>query len=733
MSFSCSKEQPTVLSVSQTSLTSGKEGGTQTVVVSANKIWTASSDQGWCRISPSSGDGSKSMDTSVTITCEANRTSESRTCTISVKSEEKQVSIVVKQDEGDALLLSQTEYEVSSEAQIINLNVRYNVEYDIEVDAACKDWVSIAETKALSTQGYTITVAANDTYESRKGKVTFKQRGGNMSSTITIKQAQNDALMVEKTQYELSPEAQQLNIKVKSNVQYDVQIDAGSQSWISYIETKALTESTLCFSIALNDGDDRTGKVMLTASGISTEITISQRGEEYVVFGDKGFEAYCLRNYDMNFDNRISIGEALEIRTISYRPYFYSSEASLKGIEYFQNLEFLSVADCAFQTIDLSNNHSLKELSIPYDTSISTLKLNNELEYLTIVKSSCSNLNESISGCTALVYLKCSNNQLSTLDVSNNIALTRLECNNNQLTTLDISHNSALEYLDCSHNQLSTLDLDCPLLEYLNVYDNQLTSIDISSSPLCVVDRDKNPIKSLDYSNNTKLTFWNWYESERLENLNLSNCPNLASFTMIRGFIGTVNLTGCQSLTSIPLSSIRNVDSLIVSNCTSLKTVDMTWDSNIRYLDLSNCPVLDTVSLWSNDMEELNVSNCSSLVDLFVANPLKTLNIMGCSAISRLYCPSGQLTSLDVSQSTALTELYCANNQLNRIDVSKNPELRRLECGGNQITSLDVSSNMKLNTLNTKNSPSLSVIWLKTGQIINNFTYDNTTTIKYRD
>ena len=60
---------------------------------------------------------------------------------------------------------------------------------------------------------------------------------------------------------------------------------------------------------------------------------------------------------------------------------------------------------------------------------------------------------------TALEYLDCGSNLLTTLDVSANTALESLDCGNNQLTTLDVSKNTALKYLSCEGNQLTTLDV----------------------------------------------------------------------------------------------------------------------------------------------------------------------------------------------------------------------------------------------------------------------------------
>ncbi|MBQ3849912.1 MAG: leucine-rich repeat domain-containing protein, partial [Clostridia bacterium] len=64
-----------------------------------------------------------------------------------------------------------------------------------------------------------------------------------------------------------------------------------------------------------------------------------------------------------------------------------------------------------------------------------------------------------VSGCTALTYLECSNNNLTGLDVSNNTALTSLSCYDNNLTGLDVSNNTALEHLSCGYNNLTGLDV----------------------------------------------------------------------------------------------------------------------------------------------------------------------------------------------------------------------------------------------------------------------------------
>ena len=88
---------------------------------------------------------------------------------------------------------------------------------------------------------------------------------------------------------------------------------------------------------------------------------------------------------------------------------------------------------------------------------------------------------------TALTYLVCDRNQLTTLDVSSNTALVHLTCHFNQLTSLDVSNNTALVSLICSSNQLTSLDIsnNTALIQLL-CDNNQLTILDISNNTALV-------------------------------------------------------------------------------------------------------------------------------------------------------------------------------------------------------------------------------------------------------
>ena len=171
---------------------------------------------------------------------------------------------------------------------------------------------------------------------------------------------------------------------------------------------------------------------------------------------------------DTNKDGQISVNEAQKVRGLKL--YDYSGEdiiglniSSMSEIKYFTALEYLDCSGNQLTSLDVSGCPALTSLYC----------WGNQLTSLDVSKN------------TALTYLDCGNNQLTSLDLSKNTALTGLWCYGNQLTSLDLSKNTALEDLNCENNQLASLDVsNNNALRFFVCYNNQLTSLDISKVSL---------------------------------------------------------------------------------------------------------------------------------------------------------------------------------------------------------------------------------------------------------
>ena len=110
---------------------------------------------------------------------------------------------------------------------------------------------------------------------------------------------------------------------------------------------------------------------------------------------------------------------------------------------------------------------------VTYSLTSQTVTITGEVTNFTCSDNKITTLD--VSQNTALERLWCTDNQLTALDVSKNIALTGLYCYNNQLTALDVSKNTALTVFDCYNNQLTALDVSQnTALTWLSCTGNQI-------------------------------------------------------------------------------------------------------------------------------------------------------------------------------------------------------------------------------------------------------------------
>ena len=213
-------------------------------------------------------------------------------------------------------------------------------------------------------------------------------------------------------------------------------------------------------------------------SGLSEEKKGIKIGSN--TFPDEKFRAYILENIDKDGDGYLSETEIAETTSITCGA---RSISSLKGIEYFVNVQSIDCRGNNLTQLDVSKNTALEDL----------LCSENNLTQLDVSKN------------TALKHLDCSENNLTQLDVSKNIYLLGLDCSENNLTQLDVSKNTVLAKLSCQQNNLTQLDVSKNVW-YLNCYNNNLTQLDISKSvELRDLSCAKNNLTQLDVSKNTEL------------------------------------------------------------------------------------------------------------------------------------------------------------------------------------------------------------------------------------
>ena len=184
---SCQKA-PFILMTGPSSFTFPFEGGTQTFTFSCNRDWSVSSSESWISIVPVSGASGKG-DGTVTITCSPNYSYQSRTATISVTAADVTAKVFVTQDPGvDLLVVSPKSVYLSPEEQTLEIAVQKKIDYTVSIDRAGSEWIKYEGTQAQTADKVTFKVSANAS-DPRSGVITFKQKDGEISETVNIRQA----------------------------------------------------------------------------------------------------------------------------------------------------------------------------------------------------------------------------------------------------------------------------------------------------------------------------------------------------------------------------------------------------------------------------------------------------------------------------------------------------------------------------------------------------------------
>ncbi len=241
--------------------------------------------------------------------------------------------------------------------------------------------------------------------------------------------------------------------------------------------------------------------------------------------------------------------------------------------------EIAKVTGIYVQSMDISNLTGIEHFTA--------------LTYLDCYNNQLTSLN--VSDCTELETLMCSDNRLTSLDVSKNTELGWLNCSENQLRSLDVSKNTALGSLYCSGNRLTSLDVSKNMNLYtLACSDNQLTSLDLSQNTnLKSLYCSANQLTSLDVSQNTKLRV-------------LDCSPQTARLGVNRSADGTwsANLAALVTGWTDKAASITKDPEEVWDEATNTVTwrdsgvqPTVTYDYDTGYDDENNVPVKMNVTL----------------------------------------------------------------------------------------------------------------------------------------
>lgn len=387
----------------------------------------------------------------------------------------------------------------------------------------------------------------------------------------------------------------------------------------------------------------------------------------------------------------------------------------LTGIEDFLALETLNVSNNNLTALDVSNNVNLIELTI--DDNINLTSLN-------------------VSGCTLLERISTTNNAFSTIDLSANTTLNTLSITDNTaISSVDLTYNALLKSLslknldnltavDVSNNtSIDTIQVtNNTKLSLLNVKNGANTDIiqfvaNNNDSLTCILVDDATYSTSNWGSIDSTARFSDTYcDYTAIPDANFEAALETLGYDDISGD-GQVPTALIEAITSLDISGKSINDLTGIEAFTALVTL-IAGTNNLSSLDLSGNVNLETVQCSMSGLTSINIDNLTNLKNLTLSNnALTALDVSALTALEILVLQANSLTSIDVSKNTNLTSLSLSENQLTSLDVSANTALQDLILSDNAITAIDVSHNTELVWLYAQNT-SLTTIDLTNNTLL---------------
>ncbi len=256
-----------------------------------------------------------------------------------------------------------------------------------------------------------------------------------------------------------------------------------------------------------------------------------------------------------------------------------------------------------------------------------------------------------LSGCKALVSLRCAKNQVTEIDVSGCPLLTEVEATSAGISRIDVSGCHSLRKLHVGYNNLADIDVGwCTTLEELRVENNRLTRLDVSR---CVSVKEiscaANRISELEIPYRQNLRSLWCYENE-LRTLDVSDSPWLGMFNCGDNVLEKLNVRGCIRMYAL-------------------------W-------------------CYSNRLTEIDCSDSKATLGAYYcfSNKLRKIDVSGFRALHELHCSDNDITSINLAGCDGLGWLYCAYNRLDELDLSGlDPRIMaRIDITGNRLLSVDL-------------------------------------------
>lgn len=260
---------------------------------SSNVSWTITVSEtqnalSWCTVSQNKGEAGV-YNVSVTVT--ENTTYSDRNVVLVLTAGSITKSIIVNQKQNDAITLTSNRFEIGTSGGIINVEVKSNVDYTVQIAESCKEWITLSgNTRSLSAKTYSFHIAESKEYDKREGEIIFSSNG--ITETIRVYQSGSAILVLSQNEYTVDSKASSISIDISSNFNYV--IDMPNVDWIKPADkTRAISSHTLVYDICENTSyADREAVILFkdVHSDKTESVSIKQKQNNAILLSNNKIE-----------------------------------------------------------------------------------------------------------------------------------------------------------------------------------------------------------------------------------------------------------------------------------------------------------------------------------------------------------------------------------------------------------------------------------------------------------
>ena len=408
----------------------------------------------------------------------------------------------------------------------------------------------------------------------------------------------------------------------------------------------------------------------------------------------------------------------------------------------FTDLEIEKIRDIRAENMNISDFTGIDKFFRLWKISCSNNNLTSldltPFEELTSLDCSDNKLTSlNVSSCKELEYLNCKNNLLTSLDISNLGKLINLDCTNNQITSLDVLNLGKLRDMNCNDNKLTSLDIsDLNELTSLACDNNLLTSLDVSKNLLLeTLTCNNNQLSALDLSDHAKLLYC-YCNNNQLESLLVTGCNSMWNLSFYSNKLRDKGiddlfetLPKVSSVSFDPDNPPQLIHDLYVidtedpneGNAITPAQVEVATTKGWRVQVKSNGPYSGsdpTLYVYINEDNFPDEDFRDFLLTQWYGEDgvIKDLELPSIREIRIM--GNGYIQDLTgIEHFTELEELTCRDNLMSTLDLSNNKKLKLLECSNNILKSLDLSANKELEEVILQHNKLTSIVLLEDAKI----------------